>query len=100
LARFRCRHFLAASSTPDGVEGQRLELVEREYPVGPFVQHLFDPSSLNSFSGSLDSFHVFVRWKVTSWRSRLWRRPSRPIVTSWTQTHTARHGLGSGALST
>jgi site-specific recombinase XerD len=22
------------------------------------------------------------------------------VVTSWTQTHTARHGLGSGALST
>lgn len=49
----------------DGADVQRAELVERETPVRPGVITCSMRSSLASRSGSLDSFHDFVRWNVT-----------------------------------
>jgi hypothetical protein len=57
------------------------ELVEREAPVGEGVDDVLDPVQLGLQVGSVDSFHVRVRWNVIWWSARICRSRSRPIRT-------------------
>jgi len=55
------------------------ELVEREHPLRDVSAHVLDPGELVSRCGSLDSFHVLVRWKVIRCRCKICRSRSCPI---------------------
>jgi hypothetical protein len=71
-----------------GSSPERSELVEGEDPVGEAVKDLLDSVQLRLTlgSGSGNSFHVLVRWKVTPWRASRPRNASRPmrIIRPWT----------------
>lgn len=50
----------------------RGRLVDGDHQAGEALQHLFDAVQLGILGGIVGLFHVLVRWKVTSWASRIY----------------------------